>query len=144
MNTYLCTDGNADVQIVADSADAAAQKYVDGGTWGESTKTKWIEVRATLLVDGEPDEDSTESVTITIDAEEPECSEDEHVWQSRGVFGHGGGVIISEVCAHCRRYRVTDTWAQGPSGEQGLRSVEYRAADEASREWAESLSTDEA
>lgn len=33
--------------------------------------------------------------------------------------------------------RVTDTWATDPgTGEQGLRSVEYRAADEDSRRWA--------
>ena len=44
--------------------------------------------------------------------------------------------MITEVCAQCGRYRVTDTWAQcRDTGEQGLRSVTYRPADDPSLAW---------
>ena len=53
--------------------------------------------------------------------------------------GHGGGVIIREVCAHCGAYQVTDTWAErSDTGEQGLRSVKYLEAGKASLGWIES------
>lgn len=90
-----------------------------------------------------------ECVTVTIEPIEPECAgEHDHDWRSPysvlggikenpGVWGHGGGVILREVCAHCGRYRITDTWAQRKdTGEQGLESVKYEDADEASLAWA--------
>lgn len=92
------------------------------------------------------DEDSH---TITREPDEPGCSADAHDWrtphavvggakENPGCRGHGGGVIQTEVCAHCGAYMVTDTWAQDPqTGEQGLRSIEYRPADEASEAWLE-------
>ena len=78
-----------------------------------------------------------ELVTVTLDPDEPDCSGDEHEWaapyklvggirENPGVWGHGGGVIINEVCLSCGCARVTDTWAQDPAtGVQGLRSVAY-------------------
>jgi NMD protein affecting ribosome stability and mRNA decay len=40
------------------------------------------------------------------------------------------------VCAHCGAYQDWDGWAQDPeTGEQGLKSIEYREADEASQAW---------
>lgn len=149
MQKYLCDDGNAEIEIEAESAYAAAQEYVDGGDWGDRSKTVWIDVYVTPIGDdGEAINDERERITIALDAEEPECKDgEEHEWRSPysvvggleenpGVYGHGGGVIITEVCAHCGRYRVTDTWAQNRNtGEQGLESVEYRDADEASSAW---------
>lgn len=92
-----------------------------------------------------------QKITVAIGPAEPECKNDgEHDWQSPyellgwlkdnpGVFGHGGGVIYTEVCAKCGRYRITDTWAQRrDTGEQGLHTVEYRDADDRSRAWIES------
>lgn len=84
--------------------------------------------------------------TIDIDPPEPDCvrGRDDHEWASPhdvlggvaenpGVWGHGGGVVIREVCRHCGAYRETDTWAQDPgTGQQGLTSVSYEDADEAS------------
>src|SRR5690606_32574639 len=144
---WFADDGNAEVYYQnAESGEDAASEYVEGGDWGERTSTDWIDVwawrRAYAL-----DEDG-EVVTLTLDRErhtielppdEPECSEGRaHEWHERGVRGHGGGVIITEVCAHCGRYRIIDTWAQRrDTGEQGLRAVEYREPDEISREWAE-------
>lgn len=92
-----------------------------------------------------------ERITVALDPEEPDCSDDEHDWQSPygllggikenpGVWGNGGGVVIRQVCARCGRYRITDTWAQNPvSGVQGLESVAYEDADEASLAWVASL-----
>ena len=76
------------------------------------------------------------SESVRIDPAEPQCSS-VHDWQSPieivggikenpGCWGHGGGVIIEEVCLHCGCGRTTDTWAQNPeTGEQGLHSLKY-------------------
>lgn len=51
---------------------------------------------------------------------------------------HGGGVVVREVCAVCGCYRETDSWAQRPdTGEQGLKSIAYEEADDASLAWIE-------
>ena len=146
---WICIDGNADVEITADTAEEAAQEYVDGGDWEAESATWWIDIYcAPVGEDGEPMDDETETITITVDPDEPDCSASDHDWCSPqmlgglesnpGVWGHGGGVEITEVCRHCGVYRVTDTWAQRQdTGEQGLRSVEYREADSDSLEWVE-------
>jgi len=74
---------------------------------------------------------------MSFDPPEPDCVHgEEHAWRSPHSRGHGGGVIIRECCAHCGRYKVTDTWAQDRStGEWGLRSETYEDADEASLKW---------
>ena len=133
---FLCNDGNAEVEIEADSAQEAAQEYVDGADWGESDKTRWVNVYVKEI----KRRADQERITIRLDPPEPECSGgNEHDWQSPlslvggikenpGVQGHGGGVVIAEVCMRCGCARTTDTWAQDPeTGEQGLRSVSYEA-----------------
>lgn len=88
---------------------------------------------------------------------EPECrSGHEHDWRSPysvlggirenpGVWGHGAGAIIREICSHCGVYRVTDTWAQDlETGEQGLTSIRYEDADDRSIEWVEQQMLDHA
>jgi hypothetical protein len=153
MKDYICNDGNGEEEITAKTPEDAAQKYVDGGDWGDSTETTFVSVCVTPLdEDGEPNDDEQECITISVDPEEPECSGGEHDWQSPhelvgglkenpGVYGHGGGVIITEVCSRCGAYRIRDTWAQNPeNGEQGLHSVTYRDPDDESLLWLESLS----
>jgi hypothetical protein len=142
---------------LADSAKEAAQELVDdSGIDAADGKTTWVnvEVNKTVIYQdrlGDIYELAIGSTyhTIAIDPDEPECIDEytEHDWESPhellgglkenpGVQGHGGGVVITEVCAHCGMYRDTDTWAQNPeNGEQGLTSVEYRDADDASLEW---------
>lgn len=143
---YLCYDGGIELEIEANSAEEAAREYVDGG---DCSETIWINVYVTPVDDsGEAIEDERERMTITLDPDEPDCEDgEEHDWRSPysvlggieenpGVWGHGGGVIIDEVCAHCGRYKTTDTWAQNPeTGEQGLKSVAYRDADDDSLAW---------
>lgn len=122
--------------------EEAAQQYVDGGDWGDSKSTAWIPIRTYrkgINDEGDIEILDEESHTITIEPVEPDCIDgEEHDWQSPielvggikenpGVWGNGGGVIINEVCIHCGCGRKTNTWAQNPStGEQGLRSVEYK------------------
>lgn len=78
------------------------------------------------------------TVRIALQPTEPSCpGADDHDWQSPhaivhglecnpGVFGHGGGVLVREVCMNCGCERTTDTWATDrQTGEQGLTSVRY-------------------
>lgn len=147
MKTYRCTDGNAEIDIQAESAKAAAAEYVAGGDWGGGNETIWVNVWA--------EEDGVRTRhKIAIEPEAPDCDADEHDWASPievvggiqenpGVMGNGGGVVITEVCRHCGCYRITNTWAQDMSdGTQGLESVEYREADEASLAWVEKEKAD--
>lgn len=66
-------------------------------------------------------------VTIVIQQTAPECPhEGGHSWDQVSVRGHGGGVLVREVCSHCEKTRTTDTWATCPdSGEPGFRTVSY-------------------
>ena len=122
------------------SAEAldAARDGVDRTNYDGVDGTLYIDIRVVCVQTGERDWD-----TVILSPEEPPCiSAQEHDWRSPysvlgglkenpGVWGHGGGVIITAICAHCGRYRVTDTWAQRPdTGEQGLTEVEYREPDD--------------
>lgn len=146
---YKADDGNCEIEIEAPTATAAAREYVDRGEWGDQTRTAWIDVHV-WPADG--DRLEAERITVTLEPDEPECDDHpDHDWQSPhellgglkenpGVKGHGGGVVITEACAHCGTYRITDTWAQDPdTGRQGLKSLEYRPADERSRRWVAQL-----
>lgn len=145
---WFANDGHAEIYIPdADSGEAAARQYVDTGDWGERHRTEWIDVwawRRALALDEDgqvvPIEIDRDRHTIAIDPEEPPCTHDEHDWREWRVRGHGGGVEITQVCAHCGHYLIHDTWAQRrDTGEQGLEAVEYREPDDASRAWVESL-----
>jgi hypothetical protein len=137
MNTYKCDDGNAEVEITADSAQDAAEEYVSDGDWGEIESTTWINVYVQEVNKDREDVGGRERCKVVLHPKVPSCTQDEHDWQSPhsivgglkenpGVHGHGGGVTIAEVCMHCGCERVTDTWAQDPvTGEQGLESVKY-------------------
>ena len=134
-------DGNAEIVEDHDDGEEAAQSYVDDGDWGDGTT--WIDVsvwQSGINAGGEIVRVNEGSHTIEVNQEEPECTcEDGHDWQSPieivggikenpGVWGHGGGVIINEVCIHCGCGKTTDTWAQNPNnGVQGLTSVSYEA-----------------
>ena len=147
MTTYELSDGNSRETIEArDLKDARrqAEAWVRAGDWNEPEQTIWINVL--IFEDGE----RVDSVTVAIDPTEPACSGyEDHDWraphalvgglkENPGVHGHGGGVVIAEVCVRCGCKRTTDTWAQDRStGEQGLTSVGYErkafSADEIAR-----------
>lgn len=120
----------------------------DGGRW---TVTATTVLRALLAAESDvlrhsADSDSTQWTTVwvsheadgvdecrrvvVVHPEEPDCSADAHEWEDDGVRANAGGVIVRETCAHCGVSRITDTWAQRPdTGEEGLTSVHYEAAD---------------
>jgi hypothetical protein len=143
--SFVADDGNNEVEYdYFATAREAAEAYVSEGSWGEDESTWWCEVYvfSRWTLDGfSLDEDDRESFSIRVDPPEPECEEEcDHEWTSPeslggcrenpGVWGHGGGVIIEEVCAHCGLHRHTDTWAQCPqTGRQGLTSVRYSRDD---------------
>lgn len=139
---YTCSDEGGSAVIEADSAQEAAQEYVDGGDWGEITTTQWVSVWVK-----EGDEDYG-TIKIAIDPTEPDCIDgNEHVWRSPysvvggikenpGVWGHGGGVRTKCICLHCGTYLHGDTWGQDQSdGEQGLATISYSEADSDSIAW---------
>lgn len=121
----------------------AAQEYLDSGDWsGESPrlKTEFVELvsyRPGIRADGRIDHVDSKTHLMTLDAEEPDClpGEDHHwdspisivggIKQNPGVFAKGGGVISCSVCLKCGCRRTVDTWADGPSGVQGLETEEY-------------------
>ena len=125
LRTYVLRDETSGVEVsisAADDADAReqAEKWAREGDWNNEGGTVWVDV---MVIDDDGDH---EVVNVAIDPDEPECSSEEHDWQDRGVRGTGGGVIITEECAHCGLRRIRDTWAQrADTGEQGLESVRY-------------------
>jgi len=140
----LREEGYDYAEVEASSMQEALEIACDGvdrGNYSDAEGTIWIGVSVRCELTGEED-----SATVTCEPEEPSCDAgDDHDWQSPhalvggleenpGVHGHGGGVIIDEVCVLCGCGRTTDTWAQDRStGRQGLRSVSYepgRYADE--------------
>jgi hypothetical protein len=141
--------------ITASSPEAAvecARENVDRANYADCTGTLWISVQVTCEETGEEESD-----TVTLDEDAPDCeSGEEHDWQSPhslvggltenpGVHGHGGGVLITEVCSHCGCKRVTDTWAQNSqTGEQGLHSVTYEADAYSEEELAEAFPSEDA
>ena len=147
MTIYICDDGNAPLEIMADSPSEAAEEYVTGGDWGNHAETIWINVQVR-----EKGTDNETRIKIPVDPDEPDCDDlDGHDWQSPhevvgglesnpGVFSSGGGAKKITVCAYCGMYRIWDGWATDPEdGEQGLESVSYRDADEKSLAWVESM-----
>lgn len=145
--TVWATDIDDALQAAVDGVDRAA--YADAAYADDEGdgSTIWVDAQATDMISGE-----SVSETVTLEPDEPDCADGhDHDWQSPhevvggdranpGVYGHGGGVVITEVCRHCGCYRVQDTWAQRrDTGEQGLESTTYREANDRSRAWVDSL-----
>lgn len=101
------------------------KEWVEGGDWGAdgaNVYCRWT------LHDGWGSEIDSGSHTVEILPEEPICEKGkEHNWESPyeivgglkenpGVWGHGGGVIIHEVCSNCGIHRHIDTWADDGRG----------------------------
>lgn len=120
---WWADDGNCPVFYPgAESAQEAAQFYVDSGDWGEARKTRYF----TILCWQDGRKDEAESITITQDPDVPACVTPQHKWQEIAVRGQGGGVLVTEECQHCPWQRITNTWDYNPeNGEQGLLSIEY-------------------
>jgi len=142
MGTWTLRDCESGVeqQIEAEELSAvraAAHAWASNGDYGHIDATIWVD---TAVIDEEGTR--VETVTTQLDPAAPRCVDgkrDSHEWKSPyrllgglkenpGVWGHGGGVIIRDVCMQCGCERTTDTWAQRrDTGEQGLESVQYDA-----------------
>lgn len=131
----LIEAGQAYDRIIGTREDAIelAREAGETGDYGDRTETRWTDITIRCESTGQ-----RETITVTIDPEEPACVEgEEHDWQSPidlvgglkenpGVWGSGGGVVINEACVRCGCRRRTDTWAhRSDTGEQGLTSVRY-------------------
>jgi hypothetical protein len=149
MPTYeLIEDGCHFQTVRAASAEAALNRltgrklartgaYNFGGDAGRhETRTIWVRI-------GAVNADNRGEARVRkyrLDPKAPRCGKSRasrasrggHRWGGRTVRGHGGGVVVSEVCQRCGIERVTDTWAQDPTdGQQGLEAVCYRRPDHA-------------
>lgn len=139
MPKFMLRDEGGQETIEADDMAAAleaARDWLRNGYDAEE-RTIWVDAYVWPLDDDGVVADERDSVTVQIDPDEPRCGSGNHDWQSPielvggiaenpGVWGHGGGCYINEVCMCCGTKRVTDTWAQRPdTGEQGLTSVSY-------------------
>lgn len=131
-----CDESGYEEQIptcsLAEARRIARERAREG--WEPCEETWWLDIEILCPVTREAEG----TVTVQIDPTEPTCTEATHDWEDDGmpgfgavVTGHGGGVILRERCRHCGCTRTTDTWAQRmDTGEQGLRSVSYAAAED--------------
>lgn len=130
-----------EASTVEDALEIARHQF-DPASYDSAYGTVYIEISASEIECGGGIPDSLDEMLV-VSPPEPKCTEPEHIWEAPhdvvgglienpGVVGNGGGVVITEVCSSCGVYRVTDTWAQSPTtGQQGLTSVAYRSADDA-------------
>lgn len=141
---YTFTDGNGgeDTFVCSPSeVKEAWDEWINEFPWCESSETVWVHGRAT-------DEFGKDHFFMaTVEPEEPDCSSDEHMWdtpyyilgglkENPGIQGHGGGATGTEICRHCGTYKIWDSWAQDPeTGKQGLHSIEYRGPDDVSLQY---------
>lgn len=124
--------------VEADDAESAlddqSPNYADYSGDGDEQGTVFVEWYARNV----DDRDDYASRSYTLSPPEPVCpSANAHDWQSPvelvggisenpGVWGHGGGVTISECCMCCGMRKLTDTWAQNPTdGTEGHETVSY-------------------
>ena len=138
-------------EYLTGTLEEANERAVEAGGEGDwDTSEGPVYVDVVIEEEGEEEWEWRDSITVTIPVPEPDCEEgEEHDWvsphelvggivENPGVWGHGGGVLILEVCCRCGTYRETDTWAQRrDTGEQGLTEITYREADEASGTWVD-------
>ena len=136
-------DSNSENSIYIDLEAIEVDPSAVPSNWNGKTSRVCVADEDSYVVGGE----RAEARNYEIEPPQPRCSASAHDWRSPhvvvgglednpGVWASGGGVEIVEVCAACGRYRETDTWAQNPdNGDQGLRSVKYREADETSLSW---------
>lgn len=143
MSKVWVTDGiygeTAEVPEGADMDAFALDWLANYEVPGPIDSTVWVRSEIWWYDEEDERERLIGSAVRAVDPDEPDCicTAIRHDWRSwlalvggdrrnPGVFAHGGGVEIHEVCRQCGIERITDTWATDPqTGEQGLRSVSY-------------------
>lgn len=151
MAKYRVQDDHCGDDFEAEDDDAAlayGEEWLRGGDW-DRRQTLFLEAEVLQLTEDGEFRDTLGHVRVTLPPSEPPCVAGSHAWcsphsllgglkESPGVFGHGGGVRIKEVCKHCGTCRLTDTWATHPSdGTQGHETVEYFPPGERELEWVQ-------
>lgn len=132
MQTYIYSDDTYRESFTAADIETAVAMQTTAlrDAYEASDETYWV--HADILDDSE---EVLESLKVQIDPSVPACTGGTHEWSDAPILpvrGHGGGVIITEVCLcdGCGVARITDTWAQDRStGEQGLRAVRFTTND---------------
>lgn len=135
------SDGDAEKEYdCEEDVDDVVEEFFDSCDWGEVSKS--FVHRCQSYRKGINQEGRIERVEVTLHKRvfhpsEPVCvGKKPHMWESPeklggcrenpGVWGHGGGVIIHDVCSRCGCKRITDTWGQDTAtGEQGFTFVSY-------------------
>lgn len=153
MAKYRVQDGHYGEDFEAADDDAAlayAEEWLRTGDY-DRRETLWLDAEVIQLAEDGSYGETLGPVSVTLEPDVPPCRGGEHVWcsphhilggleENPGVWGHGGGARIKEVCSECGLYKLIDTWATNPSdGTQGHTSVEYFPADAESLEWVEQL-----
>lgn len=128
---WSTSDGGGTVEIEASPSELGEKVEADwSDCWDDDGDrgTWWCHVTCRCEATGEQVD-----VRVEIAPVEPDCADgNDHDWRHRHVIGNGGGVIVTEVCRHCGKRRITDTWAQDRGdGSQGHTSVAYEAPEEA-------------
>jgi hypothetical protein len=131
--TYHCfTDDvgqDAAESIRATSPEEAARKYAEIGSWGQEDTTAIVNVYVRLA---SPPGQDFEPEEVVLHPPEPKCSSRSgHKWTDEYVTGAGGGVLITDRCAHCGCRRQSDTWATNwATGQQGYHTIAYAAEED--------------
>lgn len=127
--------GDWDISVPKRATKKQIEKYIE-----EHVAEYFTDHKSTIWVNGRwglSSDHREHTFDFALDPVAPQCSRKKHYWHSPhsivggieenpGVWGHGGGVIILEVCKHCGVRKRTDTWAQNPlNGQQGLNSIRY-------------------
>jgi hypothetical protein len=144
-NQYHVDDGCAEVVIIANSAQKAANQYV-AGDYGDEPCSVAVRVwrEAILLEDGDIvsyDEQYLSADNAACEEDEPPCPEGEHEWDNPpwlggcdtnpGVWiGPGTSGCATSVCMLCGMYRDTIWSGSQPDPGEPSRTVRYRPADE--------------
>lgn len=142
MTTYSMSDRYGSVEEFEAANDEKAGEAAEGllAEWYEDvdrSRTVWL--HATLHRIDQTDEDADEDgwvligpITTTLEAVEPDCTDEDGHWYEQGdVWGSGGGVAWSDTCTRCGLVYHCDTWAQdAETGEQGLLEERYTVAED--------------
>jgi hypothetical protein len=142
MKRYDLFDGATHETIEADDmadAEDKAREWAAEGDWGDEGCTVDVSIREIV---SEPDADREEygdesSVSVDIDAVEPDCDDgEEHdlrddPFDDFGCRSLGGTTLVSwQYCLRCGKERVeTDRGSQRNPGESRV-SVEWREVDD--------------
>jgi hypothetical protein len=108
LDGWVADDGNAEIEIVAESGEDAAREYVGAGDWGDASKTTWVKVWAWRVGVRRVECAYCTAVASAHDADgNPACAE--HAETPRA------GAALSELCEMVEVDRDSHTVAIEPT-----------------------------